>query len=38
MLVFLLSLYDALWGLFVNGHRPVLRPQRFSVTACASGP
>jgi hypothetical protein len=31
MLVLLMSLYDALWGLFVNGHRPVLRPQRFSV-------
>jgi hypothetical protein len=31
MLVFLMSLYDALWGLFVNGHRPVLRPQPFSV-------
>jgi AbiU2 len=31
MLVFLMSLYDALWGLFVNGQRPVLRPQRYSV-------
>jgi hypothetical protein len=31
MLVFLMSLYDALWGLFVNGHRPVLRPRRYSV-------
>ena len=31
MLVFLMLLYDALWGLFVNGHRPVLRPRRYSV-------
>jgi hypothetical protein len=31
MLVFLMSLHDALWQLFVNGHRPVLRPQRYSV-------
>jgi hypothetical protein len=31
MLVFLMSLYDAMWQLFVNGHRPVLRPYRYSV-------
>ena len=31
MLVFLMSLYNALWQLFVNGHRPVLRPYRYSV-------
>jgi hypothetical protein len=31
MLVFLMSLYDALWQLFVNGRRPVLRPHRYSV-------
>lgn len=31
MLVFLMSLYDALWRLFANGHRPVLRPYRYSV-------
>jgi hypothetical protein len=26
-----MSLYDALEKLFVNGHRPVLRPHRYSV-------
>jgi len=31
MLIFLMSLYNALWQLFMNGHRPVLRPHRFSV-------
>jgi hypothetical protein len=31
MLTFLMSLYDAMWQLFVNGKRPVLRPQRYSV-------
>jgi hypothetical protein len=31
MLTFLMSLYDALWQALVNGHRPVLRPQRYSV-------
>ena len=30
-LIFLLSLYDALWSLFVNGQRPVLRSRRYSV-------
>jgi hypothetical protein len=31
MLIFLMSLEGALWGLFVNGHRPILRPQRYSL-------
>lgn len=31
MLVFLMSLEDALWGVFINGHRPVLRPKRYSL-------
>jgi AbiU2 len=31
MLVFLMSLYDALWQLFVNGRRPALRAHRYSV-------
>jgi hypothetical protein len=31
ILVFLMSLNNALWGLFMNGHRPVLRPHRYSV-------
>jgi hypothetical protein len=31
MLVFLMSLYEALWQLFVNGRKPVLRPHRYSV-------
>jgi hypothetical protein len=31
MLIFLMSLYNALWGLFVNGQRPVLRAHRYSV-------
>lgn len=31
MLLFCLSLYEALWALFVNGKRPVLRPRRISV-------
>lgn len=31
MLIFLMSIYDALWQLFVNGNRPVLRPRRYSV-------
>jgi hypothetical protein len=29
MLTFLLSLYGALWQLFHNGQKPVLKPQRF---------
>jgi len=31
MLLFCLSLYDALWELFVNGQRPVLRLLKISV-------
>ena len=31
MLIFLLSLYNALWQLFVNGHKPALRARRYSL-------
>jgi len=31
MAVFLGSLHDALWGLLFNGHKPVLRPRRYSL-------
>jgi len=31
MFAFLSSLYDALWQLFFNGRKPVLRPLRYSV-------
>lgn len=31
MLAFLGSLHDALWELFINGNKPVLRPRRYSV-------
>jgi AbiU2 len=31
MLIFLMSLYNALWQLFVNGNRPALRAHRYSV-------
>jgi len=31
MLVFLGSLYEALWQLFFNGRKPVLLPRRYSV-------
>jgi hypothetical protein len=31
MLLFCLSLYDALWQLFVNGKKPVLRSRTISV-------
>jgi hypothetical protein len=31
MLIFLMSLYDALWQLFVNRNKPALRAQRYSV-------
>jgi AbiU2 len=33
MFAFLSSLYEALWQLFFNGRKPVLRPQRYSVEA-----
>lgn len=31
LLAFLESLSEALWQLFFNGHKPVLRPRRYSV-------
>jgi hypothetical protein len=31
LFVFLNSLYDALWQLYFNGNKPVLRPRRYSV-------
>src|SRR5262249_33454551 len=31
LFAFLGSLYEALWQLFFNGRKPVLRPQRYSV-------
>jgi hypothetical protein len=31
MLTFLMSFYEAIWQLFVNGHKPVLHPRRYSV-------
>lgn len=31
LLVFLGRLYEALWQLYYNGHKPVLRPAKFSV-------
>lgn len=31
MLLFCLSLYDALWSLLMNGKRPILRPRKISV-------
>lgn len=31
LLVFLGRLYEALWQVYFNGHKPVLRPARFSV-------
>lgn len=31
MSVFLGSLYDALWHLFFNGRKPILRPRRYSI-------
>lgn len=31
MLMFLMSLHNALWQLFVNGHKPALRAHRYSV-------
>jgi hypothetical protein len=31
LFIFLGSLYDALWQLFYNGRKPVLRPLRYSV-------
>ena len=38
MLVFLGSLYDALWQLFFNGLKPILRPRRYSVKRIRTSP
>ncbi len=38
ILLFLLALYDALWVLFVNGHKPVLRMRRYSVARIRKNP
>ncbi len=38
MLVFLGSLYEALWQLFYNGRKPVLRPRRYSVKRMRHSP
>jgi hypothetical protein len=38
MLVFLVQLYNALWELFVNGNRPVLRAARYSVLRMRRAP
>lgn len=31
LVAFLLSLHEALWQLFINGRKPVLRPSRYSI-------
>lgn len=33
LLIFLNRLYEALWGLFHNGRKPVLRPMKYSVAS-----
>lgn len=38
LLIFLMSLYEALWQLFVNGHRPVLRARRYSAARIRKNP
>jgi len=38
MLLFLVQLYNALWELFVNGNRPVLRAARYSVLRMRRAP
>jgi len=38
MLVFLGSLYEALWQLFMNGRKPSLRPRRYSVRSMRERP
>jgi hypothetical protein len=38
LLVFLRRLYEALWELFFNGRKPVLRPARYSVTQMLAQP
>lgn len=36
--LFLLGLYDALWMLFVNGRKPVLRMRQYSVARIRKNP
>lgn len=38
MLVFLGSLYEALWQLYFNGFKPVLRPRRYSIERMRRNP
>lgn len=38
LLVFLGRLYEALWQLYFNGHKPTLRPARFSVNRMLEQP
>src|SRR5947209_5308569 len=38
LFAFLGSLYDALWELFFNGRKPVLRPKRYSVSRIRNRP
>lgn len=38
LLVFLGRLYEALWQLYQNGHKPLLRPARFSVNRMLEQP
>jgi hypothetical protein len=38
MVVFLLSLHEALWELLVNGRKPTLRPHRYSVKQMRTKP
>jgi hypothetical protein len=38
LLVFLGRLYEALWQLYFNGHKPTLRPARFSVARMLEQP
>ena len=38
LLVFLGRLYEALWQLYFNGHKPMLRPARFSVNRMLEQP
>ncbi|SHM31668.1 hypothetical protein [Bradyrhizobium lablabi] len=37
MLLFCLSLYDALWSLYMNGKRPILHPRKISVAKIRKG-
>jgi hypothetical protein len=38
LLVFLGRLYESLWQLYINGHKPTLRPARFSVNRMLEQP